>query len=194
MATIKEYLDLIIGVLSLIAGFIFFLVSVIKRAKALKNAKTTEEWQSVINEIKSDTYGLITVAENLFSDIPKSGASKLLYVLNHVKELCTEKGFNYDQEYWTDFINTIVLQSNEVKDEKAYESVKADIIQKIKDQVPYFITEADKLFSSIPDNEQYKIEYVLKLIAVACDKYNVNVFAEYDWRAYVINQYHSEVA
>lgn len=181
--------DVVIGVLTAIASIVYTFVLFFKNRNRLKSVKTTEGRIAIINDIKSRVMGFITIAENLFADIPKSGASKLLYVLNQVKELCKTNDIEYDQTLWTDFINSVVGNSNRVQETKAFEDEKAGIIEKVKAEIPYIVEEANKLFERIPDSLQYKIEYILKFIAVACDKYPVNVYTEYDWRAYVNSLY-----
>ena len=185
MANIAEYVQTIVAIVCALGSIVAVAITAISRAKALNKAKTEEERQKILNEIKSDAYGLITVAENLFSDIPKAGASKLLYVLNQLKDICYAQGVEYDQTFWTDFVNGIVSTSNEVKEGKELESTKLSIIGKVKEEIPYFIEDANKLFEVIPDSLPYKTEYILKLIALACEKYEVNVYGAYDWRSYV---------
>lgn len=186
---IKGNYDLIIAVGSIAFSFVFFLIVFVKRLKSLKNAKTDEERTKIKNELKSAAYGFITVAENLFSDVPKSGSSKLLYVLNKIKELCTMNNVEYDVQEWTDFVNGVIATSNGVVESKEQEKSKNDIIEKIKAEIPVFIAETEKLFSSIPESIEYQIEHVLKYVAVACDGYDINVFNDYDWRGYIYGFY-----
>ena len=192
MAVIKEYVELIIACLSLLSTIVVAIVFYVKRFKAIKNAKTAEEKENALNDIKAKTIGLINVAERLFADIPKSGSSKQKYVLDHVKDICTEMNVLFDDGYWGEFINNIIDGANAVIDEKEIESEKAEIIERVKNEVPYFVDEADKLFSSIPDSQDYKIEYILKAIATACEKFSLNVYNSYDWRAFVLNFYNEK--
>lgn len=194
MEFIKEYWDLILAALSMLSSLVVFIIFFIKRLKSLKNAKTAEERAAIKEEIKSVAYGLITSAENLFSDIPKSGASKLLYVLNHVKELCLMNEINYNADEWTEFVNSVIAKSNAVVDGKEFERAKNETIEAIKLEIPFFIEEVNELFKNIPNANEYKIEHVLKLIITACDKHEINVFNEYDWRAYVSSLFNEEVA
>ena len=97
-------------VLSLAAGVFYLIV----RVKAYKNAKTQSERAEILSEIKSHAYGLVAAAEQMMSDIPKSGQVKLLYVLNHIQKLCEEQNVPYDCESWTEFINGIIGTSNDV--------------------------------------------------------------------------------
>lgn len=180
-----NHYDVILGALVSLASLVYGAVLFFRNRKRIKNAKTDEEKAEVINSIKADVMGFITIAENLFSDIPKSGASKLLYVLNQVKKLCTTSGIEYDQNYWSDFISGIVGRTNGVQESKEEADEILRTIESVKGEVPFLITEANELFARIPDNLQYKIEYILKFIAIACEKYPVNVYSEYDWRDYV---------
>lgn len=195
MATVTAIItdpEVLVGFASVLCALVYGLIVSIVNRRRKKSVNQTEEHIAVVNEIKSRVLGFITIAENLFSDIPKSGASKLLYVLNQVKELCKKFSLDYDQEMWTDFVNSIVGNSNRVQETKAYEDEKTSIIEKVKSEIPYIVEEANKLFERIPDSLQYKIEYILKFVAVACEKYHVNVYGEYDWRAYVKGLYEGE--
>lgn len=189
---VKANYDVIIAVISALASVVYSVVMIIRNRKRIKNAKTDEERSAIIEDIKSEVYAFISIAESLFADIPKSGSSKLLYVLNQVKRLCAGSCIEYDGQYWTDFINGIVGKSNEVIDQKDFEEEKNRIIENVKTEIPYMVKQADDLFATIPDNLSYKIEYILKFIATACDKYPINVYAEYDWRGYVIGLYSRE--
>lgn len=189
MAGIKEYLELIIALITFLSSLIVFIVYIVKQRKAIKNAKTQEEKEAIINEVKAKALGFINVADNLFTDIPKSGPSKLLYVLNEIKKVCSVIGIEFDEEYWKKYTNERVDEMNAVLDEKANESEKANVIENVKREIPFLVEEANKLFVNIPDSVNYEIEYVLKKISIACEKYSVNVYSDYDWRAYVESYY-----
>lgn len=180
--------SLVLGCLSLGVAIYQFL----KRKKELSTAKTSEERSKIMDDIRSEVFGLVGVAEELFSAIPKSGVSKLKYVLNKINELCDVAGIDFDNRYWTDFINYIVNRSNNIKSEKAFEKEKADIIEKVKGKIPYFVEQADVFFKAIPDNQEYKVEYILKNINIVCEQYKINVYFEYDWKAYVLSIYEKE--
>lgn len=173
-------------------SFLTAIVQSRKRKKEQTKAKTSEEKSVVLDDIRSEVFALVGVAEELFGAIPKSGVSKLKYVLNKINELCEVAGIEFDNRYWTDFVNYIVNRTNNVKNEKAVEQEKIDIIEKIKEEVPFFVNQADELFKAIPDSFEYKIEYILKNISIACDKYEVNVYFEFDWKTFVLNLYEKE--
>ena len=188
-----ENWELIASGAGLIGSLTVTLVLLIIRLKAIKNAKNSTEREQLIAELKSDAYGLVAVAEQLFADIPKSGASKLLYVLNHIEALCKEGDVEFDGDTWTEFINGIVNKSNDVIIAKETEKAISGYIAKVKEEVPYFIADADKLFEVIPDSAAYKTEYILKLIANACAKHTIDVFDLYDWREYVTGLYNERM-
>lgn len=185
--------DLIVAATSLFSSVVLFTIWLIKRLIALKSAKTAGEREAIVAEIKSNAYGLVAVAEQMFSDIPKSGASKLLYVLNHIEKLCTEQGVEFNEESWTSFINGIVGASNDVITAKETEKAISGYIAKVKEEIPYFMADADKLFEVIPDSAAYKTEYILKLVANACAKHAINVYDLYDWRAYITELYNEKI-
>ena len=185
--------DVLAAIASLLTSIIFAIVYYVKRFRALRGAKTQAEKDAIISELKSHTYGLVAVAEQMFADIPKAGASKLLYVLNHIEKLCTEQNIAFNEDSWKEFINGIVGASNDVITAKETEKAIAGYIDKVKTEVPYFIADADKLFAVIPDSAAYKTEYILKLIAKACAKQDIDVFDKFDWRAYVENLYTEKI-
>lgn len=174
---------------SLTAGALYLIV----RVRSYSKAKTQAEKDEILAEIKSNGYGFVAAAEQMMSDIPKSGPAKLLYVLNHVKSLCEEKNVDYDAEYWTDFINSIVNTSNDVLTAKETEKAISGYIAKVKEEVPYFMADADKLFEIIPDSASYKVEYILKLVANACARYAIDVYELYDWREYINGLYGEQI-
>lgn len=172
--------------LILICCSLFYAVySTIVKMFALRKAKTNEEKQSIINDIKANVFGLIGSAEQVFSDVPKSGSSKLLYVLNKTKELCANSGIEYISDFWTDFINDIIAKSNAVHDQKAIEDERNAVIESIKKQLPGFIDTANTLFRNIPDSARYVKAYIIDAIEKACAEHDINVFGEYDWETYV---------
>lgn len=173
---------------SLVAGGVFLFV----RLKSFKSAKTQKEKDEIVADLKSHAYGLVAAAEQMMSDIPKSGPSKLLFVLNHISKLCEEKDVPYDAETWTEFINGIVNASNDVITAKETEKAISGYIAAVQGEVPYFMADADELFKVIPDSATYKVEYILKLIAKACAKYAIDVYELYDWRNYVNELYLKE--
>ena len=177
--------DAILTVCGFLGSAVAFTVYLVKRLRALKGAKTQGERDAIINELKSSAYGLVAVAEQTFKDVPKSGGCKILYVLNHIKALCGDSGVEYDESFWKEFIDEIVGRSNDVI--TATETSKAidRYINKVKENVPYYIDDANKLFEVIPDSAEYKIEYILKLIRNDCAKHAINVYDVYDWRTYV---------
>lgn len=157
----------------------------LSKRRALKNAKTEEEKQAITNDIKASVFGLISSAEAVFSDVPKAGISKLLYVLNKVKELCGIKDIDYNAEFWTNFVNEMVEKANEVQDEKAMEDEKNAVIELIKKEIPTYIDNANALFRAIPDGTRYKLAYIVDAIRLSCENHHINVFGEYDWESYV---------
>lgn len=174
---------------SLIAGGVYLFV----RLRALKKAKTQTEKDAIIAELKSHAYGLVAVAEQMMSDIPKSGQIKMMYVLKHIKALCEEQGVEYDCDSWTEFVNSIVNASNDVVTAKETEKSIGVYIKKVKEEIPYFIEDADRLFEVIPDSAAYKIEYILKLVANSCAKHAIDVYDLYDWRDYINGLYATKI-
>ena len=191
---VSEHYDLIIGVGSLVASAVGAVVFIIRNRKRIKNAKTDEDRTAIVNDLKSEVYGFISIAEGMFSDVPKSGSAKLLYVLNRIKPLCTACGIDFDEEFWTGFINDIVAKSNTVIEDKEIATAKARIIESIKAEITYMLTQMNELFASIPDSKEYKIEYLLKFIQTACAKHSIDVYDSYDWRGYVINLFEGDIA
>lgn len=181
--------ELVTACISILCSLAAGAVYLVLRLKSLKNAKTQQEKDEILADLKSRAYGFVAAAEQMMADIPKSGQVKLLYVLNHIQKLCEEQNVPYDCESWTEFINSIVNTSNDVITAKETEKAISGYIAKVKEEVPYFMTDADKLFEIIPDSAAYKVEYILKLVAKACAKYAIDVYDLYDWRNYVNELY-----
>ena len=190
---IIENWETIVSIASICGSIIVAIIYLIRRLITLKGAKTTAERDAILAELKSNAYGLVAVAEQMFSDIPKSGSSKLLYVLNHIKTLCEEKNIEFCEDTWKEFIEGIVGASNDVITAKETEKAISGYIDKVKEEIPYFIADADKLFEVIPDSKAYKIEYILKLVSKACDKHAINVYELYDWRVYINELYNEQI-
>lgn len=182
----------VISALTALASLIFILINIVGTLKKAKTATTAEQKKALMEELKADVLGLINVAEDLFVDISKSGSTKLMYVLSHVENLCKATGVDYSEEYWTEFINKVIGKSNQVKSEKELESTVNALIEKVKTEVSHFIATADRLFLTIPDNVDYKVDYVVRKVAEYCQGLSVNVFDMYDWKSYIEDVYESK--
>lgn len=193
MQFLNEYWELLVAILSFLLSSTLTVIVFVKRYKAAKASKNTELEVEILNELKGVAFGLINIAEHTFSDIPTSGASKLLYVLNNIKELCDQRGFKYDESYWEEFIDSVISQANYIQEEKADEKDKQATIDKIKSLVPDFVKEANRLFVSIPDSKRYKVAYIVSLIDEACDGEEIDVFNAFDWQEYVASFYEEKV-
>ena len=185
MEWLFNHLELVLTCVSALFSCVVFVVYFIKRFKALKTAKTSAEKDSIVEELKTATFGLISATETMFSDISKSGSSKLLYVLRNVEKLCNDRGVEFIESEWTAFINKVVDASNAIAAKLEHESAIPAIIEKIKQEIPYFVADANELFKVIPDSAEAEIDYILKLISNTCAKEDTNVFELYDWKAYV---------
>lgn len=180
-----NYWELITGIISLVAGLTVAVINIVRSSKKVKSAKTQQEKDQAMNEIKSAVHGFIAVAETTFASIDKSGNSKLLYVLKEIKNLCAVGQIDYDEQYWINFINNVVALQNEVLDSKEAERVNAEFIEHIKGIVPTLIEKATRLFIAIPNNLDYKVEYVLKAIKDECAQFEIDVYDLYNWEDHV---------
>lgn len=189
MEFLKEYWQVILSAVSVLTGAVLSIISFVKRYKQAKANKDTETQLNMLNELKGVAFGLINIAEHTFSDIPTSGASKLVYVLDNIKKLCEERNMPYEESFWTDFVESMVSQANAVQAEKVSEQDKQAIVEKVKTLVPEFVKEANRMFMSIPNNTRFKIAYVISLIEEACEAEEVNVFSTFDWHSYVSELY-----
>ena len=118
------------------------------------------------------------------SRLPSLELQRLLNCRNRRKRI-----FRDLQDYWEELINKFIEQANVVQEEKADEKDKHEQVEEVKTLVPGFITEANRLFVSIPDSQRYKIAYVVSLIEQACEEYDVDVFKAFDWKGYVTELY-----
>lgn len=92
------------------AYLILAVILLISRKKLPKSEKIT-----AIYPILKTLPEIVTQAEEILG--PKTGGTKLLFVLQEVQKLCTQKGVYYDEKYWTEEIETI-LNSPQKKETK----------------------------------------------------------------------------
>lgn len=175
----------ILAVLSLIVTIVTTTLTLISRFKAFKNAKTTEEKQKILEDIKESVHGLVDVAEVTFSEVKKSGPSKLLYVLNNIENMCDELGIAFEEEYWTNFINKLISTSNQAVIDKENEKKTKELIEEVKTKISSYVDNANQLFKYVPIAKAYKIDYVLRLIKQHCGELELNVYDEFDWETLV---------
>lgn len=189
MDFLAKYWEFIVSGLTAVVGIVLSVISFVARYKQAKASKDKEALNELHNELKGVAFGLINIAEHTFSDIPGSGASKLVYVLEHIKKLCEERNVPFEEAYWTDFVNGTVTVANAVQDEKVTEAEKQEVVEQVKKKVPEFVQEANRLFVSIPNSTRFKIAYVISLIEEACEEYEFDVFNSFDWHDYVTELY-----
>ena len=166
MDKIFEILSTVVGVAGLLAGVVVLIVRLVELGKA----KTSEEKAKVLKDIESDLLAYISMADATFSKVPKSGASKLEYVLNKVQQVCITCGVEFEKEKWTEKINNIVGKTNKAIDEVKAEQEKAEKLESLKSKVLTYVDNANAVFANIPDNLEYKMAYVLKYTEGLCNE------------------------
>lgn len=118
----------IITLVSSIASFLFVtliptIILLVNKWKAYNKAKTEEEKQQILNDISNSVGQLVTEAEEQYKDFDKvlkaqtgtgCGTLKKDKVLSQIQALCTEKGIEYDKEYWSNQVEEIVQITKQV--------------------------------------------------------------------------------
>lgn len=112
-----ENIDTALGIaklaLSIISIFIIPLIVALKRAKDnYKNAKTDVDKQKAIVEMLDVVRQLIVVVEKTFTEV--SGREKKAEVLSTLERYATQNGYEFDREYWSDVVDSIVATTNNV--------------------------------------------------------------------------------
>lgn len=90
---IAENYKIIISLLSLAVTIVLFIISVIRAIKDKKVSDVLKFIPLIINE-----------AESVFKMVPSAGDSKLAYVLNVIKCVCSEAKVKFSSDYYTSIV------------------------------------------------------------------------------------------
>lgn len=125
--TIDKLITVSLSVLGfLITVLIPTVIFMVKKVKALKNAKTEAERLTILNELLSAARNSVIKAEELYKDTDailkaqgkSSGALKKDKVMNDLHQLCFEKGIDFDEAYWSNEVEQIVAATKQVNTAK----------------------------------------------------------------------------
>lgn len=88
---------------------------------------------SLFEKIASSAIQFIGEAEKSFNNLigdsnKKAGTMKLDNVLSKLRQLCGDLDFDFDIQYWTNFVNKIVENMNIKKDDGEEQSIQVDKI------------------------------------------------------------------
>lgn len=119
---------------------------------------------SLFEKIASSAIQFIGEAEKSFNNLignsdKKAGAMKLDNVLSKLRQLCGDLDFDFDIQYWTNFVNKIVDNMNIKKDDGAEQSIQVDNVD-CKEQS----SQMDKV--DISDNTNTNDESVIGYVEV----------------------------
>lgn len=98
------------------------IIKIVYSGKKLKQAKTNEEKQVAIAEMEEQAKVFIEAAEIAYKDLndvlkskgSSAGPVKLDSVLMKLQSLANEKGYDFDAEFWTNKINSLVALTKSV--------------------------------------------------------------------------------
>lgn len=112
-----ENIDTALGIaklaLSIISMSIIPLIVALKQAKdRYKNAKTDVDKQKAIVDMLDVVRQLIVVVEKTFTEV--SGREKKAEVLSTLERYATQNGYEFDREYWSDVVDSVVATTNNV--------------------------------------------------------------------------------
>lgn len=120
---------------------------------------------SLFEKIASSAIQFIGEAEKSFNNLigdsnKKAGTMKLDNVLSKLRQLCGDLDFDFDIQYWTNFVNKIVDNMNIKKDVGEEQSIQVDKVDVSKEQS----TQMDKI--DVSDNTNTKDEDVIGYVNI----------------------------
>ena len=129
---INEIISLCATIAVFIGTVVSFVIALGKSIKKYKTAKTIAEQEAAINDMTSAAQGFIADAEKLYEDYTKqligtgapvttsikSGALKKDSVMAKLSQYALEKGYVFDSEYWSGYIDELVELTKNVNAKK----------------------------------------------------------------------------
>lgn len=116
---IKDIAMIVVGCFLALLYIAFVIIAIVAKKK---QGKPIDIMQTMA-EIAQKVLPLVGTAEIVYKSVSdkNTGALKLKDVLNDIKDMCIEKGINYDKTYWTDYVNEAVNLIN-INKEKSTEN------------------------------------------------------------------------
>lgn len=117
---LEEIISIIVGSVLLLSTLVGFIVSIVK---SFKNKKLANNAQT-INEITSLASDKVIEIEKLYSQAAQvlkvmgiqTGAIKKESVMNFIENKCTQKGINFDYDFWSAEVEKLITVMNTNKE------------------------------------------------------------------------------
>jgi hypothetical protein len=124
--SINEIAYIIYLAVSFLVGLIPAIIGFIIAAKNKKKAKTSAESEAANKDMLAQAQTLIVAAEDFYGALDvalkaqgeSAGPYKKESVMNKLQSYASEKGYNFNIEYWTTKIDEIVKLTKEVNAKK----------------------------------------------------------------------------
>lgn len=101
-----ENIEKILSLIFVSIGIIAYIVTTIL---AIKRKKAAGEDVNVIEALASVAKNVLGLVQSVeIGALPKTGDKKLEIVLNATKQFCQSAQIDYDEDYWTKYINKAV--------------------------------------------------------------------------------------
>lgn len=122
---IMEIKDITMIVVACFLALLYIALVIIAIVKKRKQGEPVDVIQAMA-EVAQKVLPLVGIAEINFKNVSdkKTGTLKLKDVLNDIKDMCIEKGINYDKAYWTDYVNEAVNLININKEKSTEDAVE----------------------------------------------------------------------
>lgn len=122
---IMEIKDIAMIVVGCFLALLYIALLIIAIVKKRKQGQSIDIMQTM-SDIAQKVLPLVGIAEINFKNVSdkKTGTLKLKDVLNDIKDMCIEKGINYDKTYWTDYVNEAVNLININKEKPTEDAVE----------------------------------------------------------------------
>lgn len=109
----NQFIPLCYYILSAIGLLISLLFNIIQKIKNRKNAKNSEEKEQATEDLKTQIKTFIKTAEIAYKDVnailkakgESAGPLKFESVITKAQNYAIEKGYTFDADYWTKYIN-----------------------------------------------------------------------------------------
>lgn len=120
-----EIKDITMIVVACFLALLYIALVIIAIVKKRKQGEPVDVIQAMA-EVAQKVLPLVGIAEINFKNVSdkKTGTLKLKDVLNDIKDMCIEKGINYDKAYWTDYVNEAVNLININKEKSTEDAVE----------------------------------------------------------------------
>ena len=129
---LREIVTLVVYLLILLAAIVSFVITLAKKVKQYKEAKTDAEREAAINDMSEAARRFIAEAEQKYEEYTKmlvvggtpvntsakTGVFKKDSVMGKLLQYAQERGYTFDSEYWSGKVDELVELTNVVNTSK----------------------------------------------------------------------------